>query len=459
MGALADAGALPHDFGAYLRKALDQSGVFISAKERQERLKVALQDELAGIIRGMQGIEKASVLYDKTTRPGLGRETIATASVSVKPVGSQPLDESRVRGIRHLVASSVAELKPELVSVTDLNGRTYAATGDGELNGESDAYRERRNAYERDLKEKIVKTLSYVSGISVGVNVELDTEVRRNMRTTEFAKDKSIIGSQNEKTLEETKETATTAGPPGTRSNNANEPAAVAATAKGGNSTKNQSENKQETLPGGTFSTSEAVGLTPKRVTVSISVPRSHFENIWRRQTNATDSSQKPDDNAVTNIERDEILKMREMVAALLPVRPVGDPIAPVTIKSFADLPTSEIAEPPLTSNILAWVGQYWSTLGMTFLGLFSLLMLRSMVRSTANDSVSTMPNLAMPTPTGAPASPQSETEEAVAKEPGARLLKRHEGGPSLRDELAELIREDPDAAANVLRSWIGTAT
>ena len=28
--------------------------------------------------------------------------------------------------------------------------------------------------------------------------------------------------------------------------------------------------------------------------------------------------------------------------------------------------------------------------------------------------------------------------------------------GPSLRDELSELVKEDPDAAANILRAWIG---
>ena len=28
--------------------------------------------------------------------------------------------------------------------------------------------------------------------------------------------------------------------------------------------------------------------------------------------------------------------------------------------------------------------------------------------------------------------------------------------GPSLRDELSDLVKEDPDAAANILRTWIG---
>ena len=54
------------------------------------------------------------------------------------------------------------------------------------------------------------------------------------------------------------------------------------------------------------------------------------------------------------------------------------------------------------------------------------------------------------------PAAGQQESVESVA----ARRLRRFTGsGPSLRDELSELVQEDPDTAANILRSWIGQGT
>jgi flagellar biosynthesis/type III secretory pathway M-ring protein FliF/YscJ len=37
-------------------------------------------------------------------------------------------------------------------------------------------------------------------------------------------------------------------------------------------------------------------------------------------------------------------------------------------------------------------------------------------------------------------------------------LRRSADGGPSLRDELSDLVKEDPDAAANILRTWIGQA-
>src|SRR5262245_2453987 len=57
MGALADGGALPADFGSHLNKAYDHGSVFAGKAEREGRLKIAIQEELAMIIRNMRGVE------------------------------------------------------------------------------------------------------------------------------------------------------------------------------------------------------------------------------------------------------------------------------------------------------------------------------------------------------------------------------------------------------------------
>jgi flagellar biosynthesis/type III secretory pathway M-ring protein FliF/YscJ len=57
-------------------------------------------------------------------------------------------------------------------------------------------------------------------------------------------------------------------------------------------------------------------------------------------------------------------------------------------------------------------------------------------------------------------AEPVAGERLAAAKvTPAQRLKRREKGGPSLREELVEVVREDPEAAANVLRSWINSAT
>jgi flagellar M-ring protein FliF len=460
MAAMADGGALPHDFGAFLRKALDQGGMLASAKEREERAKVALQQELALILRGMKGIERASVLYDVRTRPGLARDTVATASVTVKPIGSQPLDESRVRDIRHLVASSIAGLKPEAVAVTDQNGRTYPAVPEGQL-GDTDPYRERKNAYERDLAQKIDALLAPIPGRIVQVYVELDPETHRETQTTEWLKDKSIAGAQDERSSEETREGPTPAGPPGTRSNTSNEPATVAQ-AKGSSLTRNANETRQVMYPGGKSTKGTTIGLTIRRATASISIPKSYFEKVWRHRTGA-DPSQKPDRNAIATIESEEAKKIQDITSPQLPPREAGDPVLSVTVRAFDDFPVEPAEEPTTVSLAWGWLREYWSTLGMTVLGLVSLLMVRSMVRSAPAEPVPPA-TLGLPlsdalaAETAARPSP-AETAAAPPRPAAQRLLKRREGGPSLREELAEIIREDPDTAANILRAWISTAT
>ncbi len=54
---------------------------------------------------------------------------------------------------------------------------------------------------------------------------------------------------------------------------------------------------------------------------------------------------------------------------------------------------------------------------------------------------------------------PSRRLREAEPQNIRNRLKRRPPGGPSLRDELSELVKEDPDAAVTVLRSWIGNAS
>jgi len=89
--------------------------------------------------------------------------------------------------------------------------------------------------------------------------------------------------------------------------------------------------------------------------------------------------------------------------------------------------------------------------------GLLSLGMLRSMVRSPAS-----------PVPAASPAVEASAHPRlAIAdvpedeQEPEPARVLRHKfrsGGPDLKAELHEIVKENPDAAATILRAWIGEA-
>jgi flagellar M-ring protein FliF len=96
----------------------------------------------------------------------------------------------------------------------------------------------------------------------------------------------------------------------------------------------------------------------------------------------------------------------------------------------------------------------------MAGLAIVSLMMLRSMMRSIpAADS-----NLNFKAPALAVETVSAATAEATGKQPassgrdGGRPRLRLKKGPTLKDDLAELVKEDPDGAAAILRTWIGNA-
>ena len=112
---------------------------------------------------------------------------------------------------------------------------------------------------------------------------------------------------------------------------------------------------------------------------------------------------------------------------------------------------------------MLNWLNQYWTTLGLLGLGMVSLVMLRSMVRSMPEAGVAAGANsrAASAGPSGhagAALAAPSEPEETEKETPAPAKTRRFAvAGGSLKDELSELVSTDPDTAANILRNWIGT--
>ena len=125
-----------------------------------------------------------------------------------------------------------------------------------------------------------------------------------------------------------------------------------------------------------------------------------------------------------------------------------------VTVTTFQDIPVLEPPAPEFRQEVLSWARQSWRMLGTIGLALISLLVLRSMVRARTL--------AAEVEPAAASAGRPSRRTAGRCRDRPSSLLRTHDGfhnaqaGPSLRDELSELVEDDPEAAANVLRSWIG---
>jgi len=466
MAALADKKAVPSGFLRYLDEAVNAQGSFLEDRhQREERIKVAKQKELSQIISGMSGIESASVMWDAETMPGLVPETAKTALASVKPAGSVHLDEAQAANIRHLVAAAVAGLKYENVKVLDeSNGRTFHGGADGDASPMDDPYYARKRHAEQQWRDKILSALSMVPGVTVQVNVELREELRR--RETEIKPDQKTVAAKTiEKTRTRTQEGAVPQGRVGLT---ANQPQAVGPTsARGSRDEEEETTSTNENVIGSTAKQTDYPGLTPSRVAASIGVPTGYFERVWRERnpTSPGEEPKKPTQADLEQVRTQEIAKIQSAVTALLPAPPAGSDVKQlVTVTEFQDITTEPVPAPGLPVQLLDWLVNNWTMLGLILVAMFSLVVLRSVVRSAPAATPRPLP-VAVSGPAVSPAAGPAPIAAAAPQEPQSqesarerRLRRLVAGGPSLRDELSELISEDPDTAANILRAWIGTA-
>ncbi|MGA2619067.1 MAG: hypothetical protein ABSF26_15775 [Thermoguttaceae bacterium] len=467
MAALADAKALPQGFGSAMEKALEKGNVFESKDQRDVRMKAAIQEELSLVIRSMPGIAGASVLIDSEVQPGLNPTKLKTASVAVKPAGATQLDDSRVESIRYLVAGAVAGLRAENVTVADLNSGkiSHGDPEHGGLVGEN-LFAAVTKQHEQILKAKIMEALAYIPNLTVTTTVILNHE--KSTRSLSVKNDpKTIPRRVVEQTKSRTRDSgAAGGGRPGAASQVANGPTALASasgSAKAGHEDEKESQSEQDNSLNTTQEEKETVGLTPMSARVSVAIPSSYFESVWReRNPLKAGEEPKPPDTAALALIRDEVSgSVRKHVAPLLPGPAEGstDTGEPVTVTTFQDIKPGEIPTPTLLQKLINWLALNWGTLGMGGLLLASLVVLRSMVRGAPLAAAAPgQAALAMParTAAGGPAAEEAEPPEMVA----AHRLRRITGsGPSLRDELTELVKEDPDSAANILRTWIGQAS
>jgi len=455
MAALAENGALPPSFYQLLDEPVKSANPFESLTARQTADRVNRQKVLGAIISKMTGIKDAYVMYDTAPGSNFSRETIKTVSVGVTPLASYQIPDTQVLAIRTLVVKAIAGLKPENVAVVDLtNGRTSVGSSNGGANGMTgeDPVLSIKIKYEKEFKDKILQALITVPGVTVVPNVEIDPQQFFHQEKVENDPKTVPLHSMEKSVTDASDGPSGSGGKPGVQS--PNNPLSLSSS-KGTHQEKEDILNTTDSTPlTKTVTTFDKNGLTPTRVTVAVGVPNKYFEKVWQERNPGTDAAKKtPDKAALEQIRTEETAKIKQCVAALLPkFEGVSDPGQLVTVTAFQDITPPTLPPPAPTEFVLAWMSQYGSTLGMVALAVAGLLMLRSVIRAVPAGQRPVVQELHAETAAAAEPTPER------ARPPAAPRLRRFAGnGTSLRDELSQIVQEDPDAAANVLRTWIGT--
>jgi len=230
----------------------------------------ALQGELTRAINTLDAVKRSKIMLALPPKKTFLEEGgVATASVVIELHPGKNLSEDQVRGIRHLVGSSVEGLDPDKVTVVDSRGKMISRP-DG-ASGGSGALAESKTKMETDIQDRVESILAKVVGqgkVMVRVNAQLNHRQTQTMEESVDPEKTALLATQSEEEKLDGARTNPT-GVPGAR---ANIPGAQEAGQVGfSQNVSKELKTQNYVVPKTVRNTSEAAGGL-ERITVSVLV-------------------------------------------------------------------------------------------------------------------------------------------------------------------------------------------
>ncbi|GAB5499134.1 MAG: flagellar basal-body MS-ring/collar protein FliF [Pseudohongiellaceae bacterium] len=164
----------------------------------QARYQRALEQELVQTIKQIQGVREARVHLSIPKQTSFIRNSRKpSASVMIDVTGTQQPGDSQLSGILHLVASSVAGLDAESVSIVDQRGNLLSQRSNSQLGNTSETIRHTRNI-EQEYSNRIIDILTPIVGAgNVRAQVSANLDFTATETTEElYNPDNSVIRSE-----------------------------------------------------------------------------------------------------------------------------------------------------------------------------------------------------------------------------------------------------------------------
>ena len=447
LAALGDASSLPIALRTEVDQAIKNSSPFDSSDLRHSREMHAKEKDLGSKISAFPDVRWASVEYDRGERVGLSRVVPQSASVMVQPEGTRSLPRQRILAIQELIRGSYAGMATDDVVVIDTNSTTGIVTAE-----EEDPLLTKQREAETHIEHKLRKLLVEYPA-QIAVFAEIDPTMDSELASLKFDPEPTNLRNSSKK-IETTRNQQIPSGVPGADPNAiGNRAQSISKDVEVLNTT--QDERDTSGVAGQQFESSKLADLQVKAVRVSIMLPTSYYKNLNIQNELLRDSTQKPEDIVLDDAKL-ELLRVKtekkisEIVSPLLPQVAAGtDPVTLVTVRDAPELPIAKQAEQLATSQALSWLAESWQTIALVLLGLVALLVARSAAKSAGNATPAEFQEgfgLEMPGPTPVEQDVEEEAERMTIT------------GGSLKDELLNLVEDNPEVAANVIRGWVGDA-
>lgn len=466
---LGQRGQLPSDTVTLFENLAERQDWKNSRQQNQVQFNLALQNELAKIISNFQGIRSANVIIDVPAPGGLGRTAKApTASATVFTSSGGALDQGTVDAVANLIAGARAGLSPTNVRVIDgTTGRQRKPTGDDEFLATS--YLEHTTRAEMMTQRKLAELLSHVPGVVVAVTAQVDI-TRVSTRTSRvLPKGEGTVSlPRAETSLNETMSSRTSGGEPGVRANQ------TADITTGSSGAGNGSQKTNETIDFDNFPGTEEKQVSDPRgsptfLTASVNIPQGYIEELVKRAKGEEEAE-------VTEQEvQERFAAMRPDIEASLKPHvtaraPDGTPIEGDVQVSMIPVALLDLAPAAAQAGFLSTLtsggggggaggGGLINTVVVALLAVVALGMMIMMVRkSTRPLELPTVEELVgVPPALNADADIVGEADESDAPMAGIELDDDEIKQAKLLEQVAEMVKQNPETAASLIGRWIET--
>ncbi len=165
------------------------------------KLKKVQENELARSISEISSIQAARVhlaLPEKSVF--IRNQTAPTASVFVSLKNGRQLDQTQVRAITNLIASSVPGMSQDGVSIIDQSGHllSYSPDSPNEVMADSQlAYRMKLESIYRSRIQSLVAPIVGAANVTAQVNLEIDFTRRETSQEMVDPNDSAILSEQS----------------------------------------------------------------------------------------------------------------------------------------------------------------------------------------------------------------------------------------------------------------------
>ena len=450
--ALSEASALPRQLDWATQEAINNFSPFEHNGQREDRLAMAERQVLQQSIESFPEI-KAAYVKPAIGPRGLGGQKIVSALVVVTPRGSQSISPQRADTIKKMVAAAFPGLQSEQVVVTDTNGQVDS---NGWVDSDDPHYRAVKRV-EKDFETDIYHLLDAYGPIRLAVKATVDPTIDVNSTTTRYEGTPQTVSERSTiKTSENVRPLP--GGVPGVASNAYGNKATSISGEQKQTSKTNETKEAADRVVGQEQTKTRKLGMSIERVWVSVGIPQSYYDRAYGREWQMKNPDKPASEITPMSpadrekLKNDTHISIELAVAAILPPMLAGDDRSkPVHVWDYLDLPEAESVEAAASPAALNWLAESWQTLAMIGVALLALWMARSIAKGVPAPAA---PDFAAGFGLKIPEMPKDELSISVDGSPteGPKL---DISGGELQVQLSDLIENNPDAAANILRAWI----